>query len=88
MCDVGVMWACDVCVCDACACACLSVCVCMRYVWAWAWAWGRGRTVWAWVCVTCDVGVRAHGGVRYVKRMWGYGAMEKTPKKGEGGQIF
>lgn len=66
--------------CDACACACLSVCVhalCVGVgVGVGAWAHSPGVGVRA-----CNVGVRAHGGVRYVKRMWGYGAMEKNAKK-------
>lgn len=78
------------CVCDVrCVCLCVpervrvpALCVGVGVgVGAWAHSLGVGVR-------TCDVGVRAHGGVRYVERMWGYGAMEKTPKKGEGEQLF
>lgn len=78
------------CVCDVrCVCLCVpervrvpALCVGVGVgVGAWAHSLGVGVR-------TCDVGVRAHGGVRYVERMWGYGAMGKNAKKRGRGATF
>ena len=99
VCDVCVwamhVGACDVCVCDVCVCVCDVRCVCMCvpervcvHALCVGVGVGRGRTVRACVCVRVTWGCVRMG----VCVTWnGCGAMglwKKTPKKGEGQQLF